>query len=77
MEFFIYWIIGWIIMSIGTYIYNVYIDNDNYLNKKANIWRAFWRGIFSWFGIIICISFWITGFIALSYDYIEDKLNHI
>lgn len=75
--FTLFWLIGWVIMSIGTYVYNVYIDNDNFLNKKANIWRAFCFGICSWIGIMFCLCFGLSGLIFISYEYIENKLNHI
>ena len=72
---FAFWFIGWFILSIGYYVYKVYIDKDTKVNKKVHAWRAFWAGIFSWIGIFFVIAFFIVGSIAMFDDWIENKLN--
>ena len=42
--FLISWVIGWVIYSIGYYIYDVYIDKNN-TSKKLLIYNAFKNGI--------------------------------
>ena len=69
--FLISWIIGWIIYSIGYYIYEVYIDKSN-TSKKLIIYNAFKFGIWSWLGIIIIITF---GFIMLLAN-IDEKISN-
>ena len=73
----IVWFVGWLIMSIGNYVYKVYIDKDTKVNKKVHAWRAFWLGMFSWIGIFFVITFFITGCIALLGDWVENKLNNV
>lgn len=75
MEYFIFWVIGWLIWMIGYYIYNVYIDKDIHISKRLAIWRGFTSGIFSWLGIFFVIIFFIVGFLLLLNDLIEDKLK--
>ena len=72
MEFIYYWLIGWIILSLGHYLYNV---KDKTITKKLHAWRAFWVGIFSWVGIWFCISLYIVYIICKVNDWIENKLN--
>ena len=72
---FLFYLSGWVILSICFYIYKVYIDKDIWTTKKLHCWRSFWHGIFSWFGIIIVGSFLIVGLICAINDWVEDKLN--
>ena len=69
--FLISWVIGWIIYSIGYYIYHVYIDKNN-TSKKLLIYNAFKNGIFSWFGIMVIIIF---AFIMLLVN-IDEKISN-
>ena len=69
------YLLGWFIFSTGYYIYKVYIDKDIHTNKKLHIWRGFWLGIFSWFGIIFIMSFLFTGFIFTANEWVENKLK--
>lgn len=71
----IFWFVGWFILSIGYYVYKVYIDKDTKVNKKVHAWRAFWSGIFSWIGIFCVIACFIVASIAMFDDWIENKLN--
>jgi len=71
----VFWFAGWLILSIGYYVYKVYIDKDTKVTKKVHAWRAFWSGIFSWIGIFFVIAFFIVGSIAMFDDWIENKLN--
>lgn len=68
--FLLFWVIGWFIYSIGYYIYEVYIDKSN-TSKKLIVYNAFKYGIWSWFGIMIIITF---GFILLL-AYIDEKIS--
>ncbi len=70
-----FWLLGWILLSIGYFIYNVYIAKDMSVNKKVHAWRAFWTGIFSWIGIIFVIAFVVVGYFAIFMDWVEEKLN--
>ena len=75
MMYLIFWLIGWLIMSIGYYVYKVYIDKDTKVNKKVHAWRAFWSGMLSWIGIFFTISFFIVGCITMLDDWVENKLS--
>ena len=72
MEIFIFWIIGWVILSLGHYLYNV---TDKTITKKLHIWHAFWAGITSWIGIIFWIALFIVFIICEANDWIEEKLS--
>lgn len=74
MEIFIFWIIGWVILSLGHYLYN--IKNDKTITKKLHAWHAFWSGITSWFGIAFWISLYIVYIICKANEWIENKLNN-
>lgn len=77
-EFFIFWIIGWLIWMIGYYIYNVYIDAGNYgncLTKKLILYRGFTSGVFSWIGILFVIGFGFAYVLSILNDWIENKLS--
>lgn len=72
--FLISWIIGWIIYSIGYYIYDVYIDKIDKSNtsKKLIVYNAFKCGIWSWLGIMIILIF---SFIMLLVN-IDEKISN-
>jgi hypothetical protein len=70
-----FWLSGWIIVTIGYYIYKVYIDHDHKVTKKVHAWRAFWTGFWSWIGIFFVFAFLMVGGITLFNDWIEHKLN--
>ena len=71
----LFWILGWIILSVGHFIYKVYIDKDKSVNKKVHAWHAFWGGITSWVGIIFWIVLFIVYIICEANDWIEEKLS--
>jgi len=71
----LFWILGWIILSVGHFIYKVYIDKDLEVNKKVHAWHAFWAGITSWIGIIFWIAIFIVFIICAVNDWIEKKLS--
>jgi len=70
----LFWLLGWVIMSVGYYIYNVYIDEGSE-TKKLYAWRAFWTGFFSWIGIIFVIIFLCVGGMFAFNEWVEDKLS--
>ena len=71
----LFWILGWFILSLGNYIYRVYIDRDKSVNKKVHAWRAFCIGPWSWAGIFCVVVFLICdGLISLD-EWIENKLS--
>ena len=72
--FLISWVIGWVIYSIGYYIYDVYIDNNN-TSKKLLIYNAFKNGIFSWFGIMVIIIFAFIMLLVKIDENISNKLK--
>ena len=72
--FLISWVIGWVIYSIGYYIYDVYIDNNN-TSKKLLIYNAFKNGIFSWFGIMVIIIFAFIMLLVIIDEKISNKLK--
>lgn len=72
--FLISWVIGWVIYSIGYYIYDVYIDNNN-TSKKLLIYNAFKNGIFSWFGIMAIIIFAFIMLLVIIDEKISNKLK--
>ena len=67
----LYWVSGWSIMSIGYYIYKVYIDKDYSCSKKLHAWRAFWTGIWSWVGIFFIFTFLIVCGVELLNEWVE------
>ena len=73
MKIFIFWIIGWVILSLVHYLFNV--QNDKTITKKLHAWHAFWAGISSWIGIIFWIAIFIVFIICKVNDWIEEKLN--
>ena len=72
--FLISWVIGWVIYSIGYYIYDVYIDNNN-TSKKLLIYNAFKNGILSWFGIMVIIIFTFIMLLVNIDEKISNKLK--
>ena len=74
MEPLVIYLIGWLILSIGYYIYNVYIDEGSE-TKKLYAWRAFWTGMISWIGIIFAVAFLAVGCVFVFNDWVEDKLR--
>lgn len=72
----LFWLSGWLLLSIGYFVYKVAIDNDHKVTKKVHVWRAFWTGFWSWIGIIFIFAFLMVGGIALFNDWVEDKLNN-
>lgn len=81
MNIFFIWIIGWIILSLGYYFYNVYIPYGNseyklkYITKKLIIYNSIKVGIWSWIGIIVYIALFIVYWIIVFDEYIQNKLN--
>jgi len=75
MMYLAFWFVGWLIMSIGYYVYKVYIDKDTKVNKKVHAWRAFWAGMSSWIAIFFVVSFFIVGCMAMLDDWVENKLS--
>lgn len=75
--FLISWVIGWVIYSIGYYIYDVYIDNidNNNTSKKLLIYNAFKNGILSWFGIMVIIIFTFIMLLVNIDEKISNKLK--
>jgi len=67
--------IGWLLFSVGYYIYKVYIAKDRWHNKKLLIWRAFKNGCVSWLGIFVIATFLIVGGILAIDEWIESKLR--
>ena len=66
--------LGWIILSIGYFIYEVYDYKDADVNKKIKAWRSLWIGAFSWAGIIFVIAFLMVIGIYMTNEWIEEKL---
>ena len=69
------WLLGWLILSIAHFVYKVYIDEENFINKKVQAWRSFWIGFWSWFGILFVVVFFIVGKCAIFSDWVEQKLS--
>lgn len=67
--------IGWLLFSLGYYVYEVYIYKDKCHNKKLLVWRAFKNGCISWLGIFIIVTFLIVGGILAIDEWIEEKLS--
>ena len=67
--------IGWLLFSVGYYIYKVYINRYKSHNKKLLIWRAFKNGCVSWLGIFVIVAFLAVGGILAINEWIEDKLR--
>lgn len=74
MDPLIFYFIGWLILSIGIYIYSVY-GNDHKESKKLWAWRSFWAGIVSWFGILFIIASAMVFAIVAINDWVEEKLK--
>jgi len=69
------WVLGWLIASVGYFIYNVYLIHDTKVNKKVHAWRAFWVGSLSWIIIGCTITLLIVGGIIAFDEWVEDKLK--
>lgn len=74
MDELIIYLVGWLIFSVGTFIYNVY-GHDNEANKKLWAWRSFWYGICSWGGIILWIVIFVVFIVFEINDWVENKLK--
>ena len=77
MEAFIWYLIGWLILSISHYIYLICIDREETLpdSKKLMAYKSFKVGILSWLGIIILIVILIVAEIFVIDNWIEEKLS--
>jgi len=71
----LFWLFGWLLLSIGYFIYKVYIDKDHTVTTKVHAWRAFWAGFWSWIGIFFVFVFVIVGITAMINDWVEEKLS--
>ena len=77
MEAFIWYLIGWLILSISHYIYMVCVNKEETLpdSKKLIAYKSFKVGILSWFGIIILIAILIVAGVIVIDSWIEKKLS--
>ena len=71
----LFWLIGWVIFSIGYYIYSIGTDKEYKLNKKIYVWRAFWSGGISWIGIFFVVTICIVAIVYFINDWVETKLS--
>ena len=71
----LFWLFGWLLLSIGYFIYKVYIDKDHKVTAKVHAWRAFWTGFWSWIGIFFVFVFVIVDITAMINDWVEEKLS--
>lgn len=72
----LFWLLGWLFLSIGYYVNKVAIDKDHRVTKKVHAWRAFWNGVWSWIGIIFIFAFLLVEGIEIFNDWVENKLNN-
>lgn len=75
IEIFAFWISGWILLSVGCFIYNWYYERNLSMTKKLVIYNSFKYGILSWIGIFFILGFLIAMSVAMLDDRITDKLN--
>ena len=77
MEAFIWYLIGWLILSISHYIYMVCVNKEETLpdSKKLIAYKSFKVGILSWSGIIILIAILIVAGVIVIDSWIEKKLS--
>lgn len=77
MEAFIWYLIGWLILSISHYVYLICIGREETLpdSKKLMAYKSFKVGILSWLGIIILIVILIVAEIFVIDSWIEEKLS--
>jgi hypothetical protein len=72
MEALFWYLIGWLIFSIGYFIYAIKEDKEN---KKLAIYHSLIYGVVSWLGIlfifVMCI---VSGMFTLN-EWIENKLS--
>ena len=71
----LFWLSGWLLLSIGYFVCKVFIDKDYKVTKKVHAWRAFWTGIWSWLGILLFFIVLIAGCTIEINDWVERKLN--
>lgn len=77
-EFLIYFLSGWIILSICFYIYLIYIDKSrsifdrHNLSKKQIAYFSFKCGIFSWFGIFFFFVWVLVSVLVLITCFIDN-----
>lgn len=74
IEIFAFWISGWILLSVGYFIYKWYYERNLNMAKKLVIYKSFKYGIFSWIGIFFMLGFLIAMSVAMLDDRITDKL---
>lgn len=74
-EFLTWWLIGWAIMSIAIFVYNVFIYKYNIKSKKLIMYESIKYGIFSWMAIILFGSFLLTYVIVIIDEYLTKKLS--
>ena len=74
-EFLTWWLIGWAIMSIAIFVYNVFIYKYNIKSKKLIMYESIKYGIFSWIAIILFGSFLLTYIIVIIDEYLTNKLS--
>lgn len=75
MEGLIFWLIGWVLYSVGYYLYEVYAEKPTKVNKKLIIYHAFIYGVASWLGILFIFVMCIVGGIFALHEWIEKKLS--
>ena len=77
MEAFIWYLIGWLILSISHYIYMICVSREETLpdSKKLIAYKSFKVGLLSWLGIFIIAVFLIVGGILAIDGWIEEKLS--
>ena len=77
MEAFIWYLIGWLILSISHYIYLICVSREETLpdSKKLMAYKSFKVGLLSWLGIIILIGILFVCGIIMIDNWIEEKLS--
>lgn len=77
MEAFIWYLIGWLILSISHYIYMICVSREETLpdSKKLIAYKSFKVGLLSWLGIIILIGILFVCGIIMIDTWIEEKLS--
>jgi fucose 4-O-acetylase-like acetyltransferase len=73
--FIFWWLVGWFLLSLGYYLYEIYIEKSKWLGLWVIAGKSFLIGSFSWFGIVMFIAIEIIYGIGFLDEWLENKIR--